>query len=532
MPVGPGPNPVPAAMVVAIPGAVAPMVERANEPLTPNPAPSEPETTKATRRPDDPEDSDDEDYGDDEDNNKGKPNTEMARNQAVYAASRPGRIPDGLGVVLVNNGYERDNDLWQMTGRYFYHSTRSNCVYAGKTATVASDYEGRTSNHYTTLGNRRLYSYLPRGFPMNPHEVRRGIRFINDKKEDAIDRAEAYRLLTEFHRIAGGFTPELHDLAMKEILDDGQFLRQAKRPFPGDRQLWEDFPVRRDEDAFKSNPRNKSLGAGLPPVTGERMMDIDAMAQYIIHHGRLGSGNPIHGIAMNFALQVDRRSVHGYSVGRVLGPRRVANRSDFMREFGCLVALPGFYREAIDIWNLSCPDRPFVELTGTTLTVHPYDDNSMANLTRDGLVDHLITHGIPPSWIDHAYTFGLHHLNHYSHTKVGPFHDLYRKTDQERLERLDRLGVPPAIPEWDGWWCPTYDDVTRVQLLMHIDEGEHRRYCFQDFEWLPAGAPAIFRDLTGPTWRGSAYRAQPIQPDPPMAGPSNLTSVPPSGSTA
>jgi hypothetical protein len=451
-------------------------VERANEPLVPNPELSEPEAAKTARYPDAPEDSDDKDYGDDNDRDKGKPNTELVQAQAVYLASHPGQIPDGLGVVLINNAWECNNDLWQMTRRYFYHSLRSNCVFAGKTVTVASDYKGRMSDHYMTSGDRRLYSYLPHGFPMNPHEVHRGIRFINDKTKDAMDHTEAYRLLTEFHRIAGGFTPELRNLTMKEILDDRGFLQQAKRPFPGDHQLWEDFPVHRNEDTFKGNPRNKSLGAGLPPVTGERMLDIDAMAQYVIHHGRLGSGNPIHGIAMNFVLQVDWCSVHGYSVGCVLGPRQVAAQSDFMCKFGCLVVLPGFYHEAIDIWNLSYPDRPFMELTGTALTVHPYDDNKMANLTRDGLVDHLITHGIPPLWIDHAYTFGLHYLNHYSHTKIGPFHELYRKTDQERLERLDQLGVPPALPEWDGWWCPTYDNITRLQLVMHIDEGEHRHY--------------------------------------------------------
>jgi hypothetical protein len=129
-----------------------------NEPPAPSLEPPEPEATKATRYPDDPGDSDDDDddddgYGDEGGNPKGKPNTEMAKAQAVYAASRPGRIPDGLGIVFINNRYEHDNDLWQMTGRYFYHSIRSNCIFAGKTATVASDYEGRMSDSYMTPGS-------------------------------------------------------------------------------------------------------------------------------------------------------------------------------------------------------------------------------------------------------------------------------------------------------------------------------------------------------------------------------------------
>jgi hypothetical protein len=521
----PAPKPAPSLITVAIPGPLTPTVERAREPALPEPNAPEPEVARTKRLPDELDDSD-EDDGTDDDDHKRKPNQEMVNARANYLASRPGRIPNGLGVVIINGKHERDNELWAMTGRYFYHSIRSNQVFAGKTATVASDYEGRMDGPYMTDGGRRLYSYLPRGFPMNPHEVHRGVRFINDKKEEPIDRAEAYRLLTEFHRIAGGFVPQLRDLAMKEILDDGQFARKVRQPFPNDRQLWENFPVRRDEDAFRSNPRNKSLGAGLPPVIGEKMLDIDAMAQYIMHHGRLGSSNPIHGVAMNVALQADRRSTHGYSLGRVLGPRQVAARSDFMREFGCVVALPGYYREAIDIWNLSYPNKPFVELTGHSLTVRPFDSGEVSGLTRDKIVDHLIAHGIPPSWIDHAYTFGLHHLNHYSHLKPGPFHEMYCKTNCERLERIDRLGTPPAIPDWDGWWCPTYNDITRIQLLMSIDAEEHRRPGFQDFEWLPAGASAIFRDLTGPSLRENISQSTPIGSDVLTAGPSTQPSAP------
>jgi hypothetical protein len=181
------------------------------------------------------------------------------------------------------------------------------------------------------------------------------------------------------------------------------------------------------------------------------------------------------------------------------------------------------------VWNLSYPNKPFTEVTGGSLTVRPYKDDRAASLTRDELIDHLITHGIPPAWIDHAYTFGLHHLNHYSNTKVGLFHDLYCKTNQERLERLDQLGIPPAIPEWDGWWCPTYDDITRIQLLMHIDGEENARCGFQDFEWLLVGAPTIFRELTGPALRENV-QSQPNKNDPATASPRTIKPQQPEGS--
>jgi hypothetical protein len=100
----------------------------------------EPDTAKANRHPDDVNDSDDEE--DNDDDGRGQSNQEAANARAIYLARRPGRIPDGLGVTIINNKYERDNDLWMMAGRYFYHSLRSNCIFAGKTTAVASDYEG------------------------------------------------------------------------------------------------------------------------------------------------------------------------------------------------------------------------------------------------------------------------------------------------------------------------------------------------------------------------------------------------------
>jgi hypothetical protein len=88
---------------------------------------------------------------------------------------------------------------------------------------------------------------------MNPQEVIRGVRFVNDRKESAIDHVEAYRLLIEFHCIAGGFVPELQDLAMHKILKDDVFLNKVHKPFPSNKQLWEDFPIHQDEDAFTGN---------------------------------------------------------------------------------------------------------------------------------------------------------------------------------------------------------------------------------------------------------------------------------------
>ena len=62
-----------------------------------------------------------------------------------------------------------------------------------------------------------------------------------------------------------------------------------------------------------------------------------------------------------------------------------------------------------------------------------------------------------------------------------------------------QYGVPPALPQCDSWWCPTYDDITYIQTLTCQEEEDHDMHCFQDFKWLQVSAPAIFQDLTSPT---------------------------------
>ncbi|KAF8235388.1 hypothetical protein L208DRAFT_1257266, partial [Tricholoma matsutake] len=260
------------------------------------------------------------------------------------------------------------------------------------------------------------------------------VRFINDCKESAINHAEAYQLLIKFHCISGGFVPELQDMAMHKVLKDDVFLHKIQKPCPNNCQLWEDFPIHCDEDAFMSNHHNKTSGAGLTPIPVEQLLDIDMMAQYIMHHGQLGSSNATHGVAMNVALQADHCSIFGYLLGCALGPHTVTTQSDFMQVYGCVVALPGYYCKAIDAWNLSNPNTPFVECSGDSLTIHPYDNELVPNITMDMVTQHLIHHGIPPQWINHAYTFGLHHLNHHSHLQAGPFHELYCNTDHKQLQ--------------------------------------------------------------------------------------------------
>jgi hypothetical protein len=79
------------------------------------------------------------------------------------------------------------------------------------------------------------------------------------------------------------------------------------------------------------------------------------------------------------------------------------------------------------------------------------------------VIDLMITNRIPPSWVDHSYTYGLNFLNHqYPGSSYIAFFD---EIDNERLERISMYGVPPSIPEWDGWRHPTDEDMTRIRQL-------------------------------------------------------------------
>jgi hypothetical protein len=159
------------------------------------------------------------------------------------------------------------------------------------------------------------------------------------------------------------------------------------------------------------------------------MLDIDHCAQYLLHHGQTGSKNPVVGVVINYAYQVDRRSIFGFILGRALGPRQ--NKSHL---------------------DQAHPNQPYIEATGGTIAIQSMDRLLNAvGLTMDEVTGHLIVNGIPCTWVDHAYMFGLHYLNHYFKGKEGPFQDLYCETDQSRMLRSNKFRVPPAIPSWDGW---------------------------------------------------------------------------------
>lgn len=424
---------------------------------------------------------------------------ESQRLRRIQEESQSGRVPDVIGVVEVNGQYERDNSFLKMPQRQFYYSHLLNTIFVGHTAHRAAQHEQSTGTPFLDM-SRPLLKCVPRGFPMNPRELMHLVMLITNKHEKKEVRAEAWELLTEFRRISSSFTPENRDRAMRMITDYDIIPRNMPIPYHRADSIWDYPPVARVGSPVTGNMANRTGGIGLPQPEHDKSLDIDAWARWLVMHGRPGGDNPYAGIVMNRAFWVDRRSVFGYLLGKVLSPADAKGRAAFMRQYACVVARPHFYHEAVSAWETAnSTAQPFIEATGSTITITPLrvDPGQLSNLSADDVVSTLIRHRIPRAWVDHAYTYGLHFLNH--HSASGGMHaSLIQATDDDRLARLVSHGTPAAIPTWGGWWEPTYDDITRLQGLIHREMTKYSPVIsLEDPNWMHIGESPLIPHLYG-----------------------------------
>ena len=222
------------------------------------------------------------------------------------------------------------------------------------------------------------------------------------------------------------------------------------------------------------------------------------MARYAILYGRPGP-NYFTGVVIDYAYRVNRRSIFGYGLVRVLAPE--GKNIPYRRYVAALLALPHWYRDAIAEHNLRHPTNVFVPQQGPTFTLsrlqmHP---SQVPNMNLHTIIDLFLRNRIPPEWVDHGYTFGLNFINHqYSTSQLVIFYD---ELDNERLERLRVYGVPPAIPAWDGWRCPTDEDMRRIHQLVayravqEAPDYDHRT----ERGWSRVGDDGIYQYLTDRT---------------------------------
>lgn len=99
-----------------------------------------------------------------------------------------------------------------------------------------------------------------------------------------------------------------------------------------------------------------------------------------------------------------------------------------MKYIMCILAQPHLYHEAIKCWDEVHPNDPFVEATGDYIQIKHMGVDSV--ITIETVLGCLLLNHIPPTWVNHGYTFGLHLLNHVSFAVPRYYCQLYLETNQ------------------------------------------------------------------------------------------------------
>jgi len=186
-------------------------------------------------------------------------------------------------------------------------------------------------------------------------EVDRLIKLIYDNRVGPRHQGEAFLLLQEFHGIASHIILEYRDAVMQHVLDRRFNPLSPPRIKEGNLRIYH-------ISHYDGEPG--SLGMKPPDLVDTLHVNITGL--YILLHGWPGH-NFFSGVVIDHAFRVNRRSVFGYGLGRIMMPG--GREPHFRRLFACLLALPRRYREAIVEHNRRHPEDPFLEQPGPTFSL-------------------------------------------------------------------------------------------------------------------------------------------------------------------
>ena len=206
-------------------------------------------------------------------------------------------------------------------------------MYAGQTAYQAADIEENRKKSCGPPADHAVYQRVTYGMPMTGMEVNRLITLTYDSRANARHRGEAFMILREFHGISSRVIPEYCDTAMQYIME-GKF--DPGKPPKIDIKYLQMYRIERYTGEVG--------GSGMRMPDLNNALHIDVMGLYILLHGRPGR-NFFTGVVIDHAFRVNRRSVFGYGLGRLIMPG--GREPNFRRLFACLLALPRRYREAV-----------------------------------------------------------------------------------------------------------------------------------------------------------------------------------------
>jgi len=268
--------------------------------------------------------------------------------QREHALAIAGPIPPFWRIRMSEAGFpERSNAFRHMLDRGLYASRYDNNVYAGRTAYKAAEIEENRQRSCGPPADHAIYQRVTYGMPMTGLEVNRLISIAYDNRKAPYQRGEAFMLLREFHGIASRVVPEYRDTAMQHILE-GKF--DPLKPPKIEARCLQIYRIPR----FSGEAGN----SGMKMPEAANALHVDTMGLYILLHGRPGR-NFFSGVVIDHAFRVNRRSIFGYGLGRLMMPG--GREPHFRRLYACLLALPRRYREAIVEYNRRHPTEPFVE---------------------------------------------------------------------------------------------------------------------------------------------------------------------------
>ena len=206
-----------------------------------------------------------------------------------------GPIPALLGARFIDGTWERDNSFRGMLPRNFLYDAPTNTVYPGALAYefYVWDHDGRNGPH---PGHSRGWTeWAPRGFPRTVAECKNLMfKVVTNSSAPALDRFEAWLILSEFMYLSKSFALSQRDHVMRWVITG---LSMMRRPGP-----WITFDlVPLDPNAFAPPG---SMNVRVPDPDPSCALLIDAWAQTILHHGRPGLRNEYRGIIFDRAFRV------------------------------------------------------------------------------------------------------------------------------------------------------------------------------------------------------------------------------------
>jgi hypothetical protein len=329
---------------------------------------------------------------------------------------------------------------------------------------------------------------------MNPQEVDDLAALVNDQSEAPIDWAEGYLLMRELQHISTLSVSGRRDQAMAFALGDNYTSPALVAPFPQGHFIWNHKPIVPDSSSWSTSVSHRA-GPGLPIPDAEQPFALAEWAQYILYHSCPGTPNQFIGVVFDYALQVHYQSVFGFQLGRALSPTNPSAQASFMHQYVRVVAVPGRYAEHLAETMDQNTGGPLVHPPDTiTLTRLDLGEHRTTDINVKDVLAILSSNHVPLAWVDLAYTYGLHYINHH-YTGPAQADTIYREVDDEQLCWLGMYGVPPAIPAWDRWYAPTDENVEQVNALRMAKEKKDH-FCHEDSrDWLLVGEDPHFDQL-------------------------------------